>query len=61
MEWSSIGVLETDAWPYLSYRAYAPALGGCGVFPHFRLAIVGGIEYDEPVELNRHPRVQYGN
>ena len=55
-----MGLLEADAGQYFSHRAYAPVRGGCGGFPHFRLAIVGGIEYDAPVELNRHPRVQYG-
>jgi len=60
MEWLSIGLLEADSVQYFSHRAYAPVLGGCGGFPYFGLAIVGGIEYDAPVELNRHSRVQYG-
>ena len=122
MECSSIGVLEADVGQYLSHRACAPVLSGCGGahlcgttgvrpspgaatfawsgvfelftmlgksvllrpgtgalrpkqawavvvpacsargggFPHFQLAIMGGIEYDAPVELIRHPRVQYG-
>jgi hypothetical protein len=41
--------------------ASASGQGGRSGILHFRLAIMGGIEYGERVEMDRHPRVQHGN